>query len=90
MDISLYCSTLKGQYILSPHCPRCGVFPLYRGHTCGNDGVKDHCPGCGKLLVHIKAGDLLFRAERCTCHDECGFCPECCKLLESPVVATLT
>jgi hypothetical protein len=84
---------LKRQYILADHCDGCGLCPLLRNHECNHNEIKEHCPACGKLLSHFRAGELLFRDERCKCDTAreevgtCPFCPECCRLLEASVRA---
>jgi hypothetical protein len=96
MATNAYLNTLKALYIVAPHCDGCGLVPLFRHHECNHNEIKEHCPGCGKLLSHYRAGELLFRAERCKCETDiaegggCPFCLECCKLLDAPVRAQVS
>ena len=97
MDRRAYLNTLKALFILAPHCHGCGLVPLFRNHECdtATREVKEHCPACNTLLSHYKAGELLFRAERCKCETDiaeggsCPFCKQCCALLESTVLAPI-
>lgn len=98
MDKRAYLNTLKALFIAAPHCDGCGLVPLFRNHECHAETreVMECCPSCGKLLSHYRAGELLFRAERCKCKTDiaeggsCPFCPECCKLLDAPVRAQVS
>ena len=84
LDLPAHCKP----FVVGARCPSCGMVPLFRGHDCtGGTELREHCPACGKLLAHFKAGQLLFSAHNqiCSCTSFCPFCVDCCKWLAIPV-----
>jgi hypothetical protein len=59
-------------YALAPHCPDCGMVPLYIGHSCAHAGSIDPCPRC--------LGRVTSTEHRDECN-MCPLCPQCCQEL---------
>ncbi|PSH04771.1 MAG: hypothetical protein CXZ00_05205 [Acidobacteria bacterium] len=80
----------KALYVLAEICPGCGMVPLYTGHACGENWVREVCPACGKVMT--ESGNMLhLRNEpRCDCASSgCPFCAECCQRLSAATVGQL-
>jgi hypothetical protein len=67
----------KAMYVVSEACGGCGITPLYSGHECGDNWVREECPACSVILVEYRNREVTQAGPRCDC-GFCSFCAECC------------